>query len=201
MSMLALKEWSIICKALEEGKQTILLRKGGILEYKKGFEISQKLFLLYPTLEHQAAEYLQSNYLQEYELLLKRNSSEIVEDKVNTIRIIARIEAMQEFHDHELLSKLEKYHIWNEKYVNMRMNYNPKKPMNALLLRIYKLSQPISIDVNPEWAGCKSWIDIEFSSKYGNQYGSINELLNQSMPVIKDKDFQLIHDNFMEIWN
>ena len=65
MSMLALKEWSIICKAMEEGKQTILLRKGGILEYKKGFEISQKLFLLYPTLEHQAAKYLQSNYLQE----------------------------------------------------------------------------------------------------------------------------------------
>ena len=201
MSMLALKEWSIICKALEEGKQTILLRKGGILEYKKGFEISQKLFLLYPTLEHQAAEYLQSNYLQEYELLLKRNSSEIVEDKVNTIRIIARIEVMQEFHDHKLLSKLEKYHIWNEKYVNMRMNYNPKKPMNALLLRIYKLSQPISLDVNPEWAGCKSWIDIEFSSKHGNQYENINELLNQSVPVIKDKDFQKMHDSFMEIWN
>ena len=201
MSMLALKEWSIICKAMEEGKQTILLRKGGILEYKKGFEISQKLFLLYPTLEHQAAEYLQSNYLQEYELLLKRNSSEIVQDKVNTIRIIARIEAMQEFHDHELLSKLEKYHIWNEKYVNMRMNYNPKKPMNALLLRNYKLSQPISIDVNPEWAGCKSWIDIEFPSKHGIQYGNINELLNQSVPVIKEKDFQKIHDNFMEIWN
>lgn len=199
--MLALKEWSIICKALEEGKQTILLRKGGILEYKKGFEISQKLFLLYPTLEHQAAEYLQSNYLQEYELLLKRNSSEIVEDKENTIRIIARIEAMQEFHDHELLSKLEKYHIWNEKYVNMRMNYNPKKPMNALLLRIYKLSQPISLDVNPEWAGCKSWIDIEFPSKHGIQYGNINELLNQSVPVIKDKDFQKINDNFKEIWN
>jgi hypothetical protein len=199
--MLALKEWSIICKAMEEGKQTILLRKGGILEYKKGFEISQKVFLLYPTLEHQAAEYLQSNYLQEYELLLKRNSSEIVQDKVNILRIIARIEAMQEFHNHELLSKLEKYHIWNEKYVNMRMNYNPIKPMNALLLRIYKLSQPISIDVNPGWAGCKSWIDIEFTNKYGNQYGNINELLNQSVPVIKDKDFQKIHDNFTEIWN
>jgi hypothetical protein len=199
--MLALKEWSIICKAMEEGKQTILLRKGGILEYKKGFEISQKVFLLYPTLEHQAAEYLQSNYLQEYELLLKRNSSEIVRDKVNTLRIIARIEAMQEFHNYELLSKLEKYHIWNEKYVNMRMNYNPKKPMNALLLRIYKLSQPISIDVNPGWAGCKSWIDIEFTSKNGNQYGNIMDLFNQSVPVIKDKDFQKIHDNFTEIWN
>lgn len=201
MSMLALKEWSIICKALEEGKQTILLRKGGILEYKKGFEISQKLFLLYPTLEHQAAEYLQSNYLQEYELLLKRNSSEIVEDKVNTIRIIARIEAMQEFHDHKLLSKLEKYHIWNEKYVKMRMNYNPKKPMNALLLRVYRLPESISVDVQPEWAGCKSWIDIELSKKYGKSYEYANELLDQSKPVIKDEDFRRIHANFLEIWN
>lgn len=201
MSMLALKEWSIICNAMEEGKQTLLLRKGGILEYKKGFEISQKLFLLYPTLEHQTAEYLQLDYLQEYELLVKRNSSEIVQDKVNTIRIMAKIEAMQEFHDKELLSKLEKYHIWSEKYVNMRMKYNPKKPMNALLLRVYKLPQPISIDVNPEWAGCKSWIDIEFTSKYGNQYENISELLNQSVPVIKDTDFHKIHDNFTEIWN
>lgn len=199
--MLALKEWSIICKALEDGNQTILLRKGGILEYKKGFEIRQKSFLLFPTLEHQAEEYLQSKYLQTYDLLLRGNKSEDIQNKANTVLVQARIEAIQEFHDHEMLPKLEKYHIWNEKYVNMRMNYNPKKPMNALLLRVYKLSQPISIDVNPEWAGCKSWIDIEFASKYGNQYANINELLNQSVPVIKDKDFQKINDNFKEIWN
>ena len=31
----ALKEWAIICKALEEGRQVVLLRKGGILEYKE----------------------------------------------------------------------------------------------------------------------------------------------------------------------
>jgi Uncharacterized protein conserved in bacteria len=64
MTMLALKEWSIVCRALEEAKQSILLRKGGILEYKKGFEISQKIFLLYPTLEHQSKEYLQPNYFK-----------------------------------------------------------------------------------------------------------------------------------------
>ena len=74
--MLALKEWSIICKALEDGNQTILLRKGGILEYKKGFEISQKSFMLYPTLEHQGAEYLQPKYLQTYDLILGANKSE-----------------------------------------------------------------------------------------------------------------------------
>ena len=199
--MLALKEWSIICKALEDGNQTILLRKGGILEYKKGFEIRQKSFLLFPTLEHQAEEYLQSKYLQTYDLLLRGNKSEDIQNKTNTLWVLARIEAIQEFHDHEMLPELEKYHIWNEKYVNMRMNYNPKKPMNALLLRVYKLPQPISIDINPEWAGCKSWIDIDIAEKYGNQFGSVPKMFDQSEPVIKDKEFQRILENFMEIWN
>ena len=199
--MLALKEWSIICKALEDGNQTILLRKGGILEYKKGFEIRQKSFLLFPTLEHQAEEYLQSKYLQTYDLLLRGNKSEDIQNKTNTLWVLARIEAIQEFHDHEMLPELEKYHIWNEKYVNMRMNYNPKKPMNALLLRVYKLPQPISIDINPEWAGCKSWIDIDIAEKYGNQFGSVPKMFDQSEPVIKDKEFHRILENFMEIWN
>jgi hypothetical protein len=199
--MLALKEWSIICKALEDGNQTILLRKGGILEYQKGFEIRQKSFLLFPTLEHQAEEYLQSKYLQTYDLLLRGNKSEDIQNKANNVLVLARIEAIQEFHNHELLPKLEKYHIWNEKYVNMRMNYNPKKPMNALLLRIYKLPQPISIDVKPEWAGCKSWIDIDIAEKYGDQFGSVPKMFDQSEPVIKDKEFQRISENFREIWN
>lgn len=199
--MLALKEWSIICKALEDGNQTILLRKGGILEYQKGFEIRQKSFLLFPTLEHQAEEYLQSKYLQTYDLLLRGNKSEDIQNKANNVLVLARIEAIQEFHNHELLPKLEKYHIWNEKYVNMRMNYNPKKPMNALLLRIYKLPQPISIDVKPEWAGCKSWIDIDIAEKYGDQFGSVPKMFDQSEPVINDKEFQRISENFREIWN
>ena len=198
--MLALKEWSVVCRALEEAKQSILLRKGGILEYKTGFEISQKNFLMYPTLEHQSKEYLQPNYLQEFELLLKANDS-VAQDKSNTIRILARIEAIQEFNDETILSKLEKYHIWNEKYVNMRMKYNPEIPVKALLLRVYKLPEPISIDVNPKWAGCKSWIDIELTKRNGNSYDNIDELVNQCEPVIKEDEFQEIYENFKEIWN
>jgi hypothetical protein len=198
--MLALKEWSVVCRALEEAKQSILLRKGGIVEYKKGFEISQKIFLMYPTLEHQSKEYLKPDYLQEFELFLKANDS-VSQDKSNTIRILAIIEAIQEFHDETILSKLEKYHIWNEKYVNMRMKYNPKIPVKALLLRVYKLPEPISIDVNPKWAGCKSWIDIELTKRNGNSYDNIDELLNQCEPVIKEDEFQEIYENFKEIWN
>jgi len=199
--MLALKEWAIVCRALEEGKQSILLRKGGILEYKKGFEISQKIFLLYPTFEHQSKEYVQSNYLENFESFAKGDGSNIVQDKLNTLRILARIETMHEFRDETILSKLEKYHIWNERYATLRMEYNPKKPMNALFLRVYKLPKPISISVNPHWAGCKSWIDIDLAEKYRNSYSNIYELLNECKPVIKEDDFRKIYDNFMEIWN
>ncbi|TLX91098.1 MAG: DUF1802 family protein [Thaumarchaeota archaeon] len=201
MSMLALKEWAIICRALEEGKQSILLRKGGVLEYKKGFEISQKIFLLYPTFEHQSKEYLQPNYLENFELLVEGKDSITNNDKLNTIRILASIEEIHEFCDETTLSKLEKYHIWNERYVQSRMNYNPKKPMNALFLRVYKLPKPISIDVKPEWAGCKSWIEIELSKRYGDSYGNIKELLNECEPVIDKDDFQKIYNDFTEIWN
>jgi hypothetical protein len=199
--MLALKEWAIVCKALEEGNQSLLLRKGGILEYRNGFEIGQEIFLLYPTLEHQSKEYLRPNYLQKFELFLKENELKMVEAKSNIIRILAKIEAMQEFQDETVLSKLEKYHIWNEKYVNMRMRYNPKKPMNALLLRVYRLPEPVSIDVNPEWAGCKSWVNIESIKNDKNSYDDIYSLLNQCEPVIKENDFLKIRHSFKEIWN
>jgi len=199
--MLALKEWAIVCRALEEGKQSILLRKGGILEYRKGFEISQKIFLLYPTFEHQSKENLQTDYLENFESLVKGNGSNIVHDKLNTLRILARIETIHEFRDETILSKLEKYHIWNERYLNLRMEYNPKKPMNALFLRVYKLPKPISISVNPQWAGCKSWIDIDLAEKDRTSYSNIYELLNECEPVIKEDDFRKIYDNFMEIWN
>lgn len=197
--MLALKEWSIVCKALEEGKQSILLRKGGILEYRNGFEVSQKIFLLYPTLEHQAGEYVQASYLQEFEF--QKTNDVNIKETSNTIGILAKMEDIQEFDDVSVLSKLEKYHIWNEKYVKMRMKYNPMKPMNALLLRVYKLPESISVDLQPEWVGCKSWIDIELSKKYGKSHEDVNELLEKSKPVIRDEDFQKIHDNFLEIWN
>ena len=49
--MNGLKEWATVVKALELGKQTVILRKGGILETASGFNIESKEFLLFPTWE------------------------------------------------------------------------------------------------------------------------------------------------------
>ena len=64
-----LKEWAIVCKALEEGRQVILLRKGGIMEYKYGFEVKHSNFFLYPTYEHQSKESLQPDYVNKLDIV------------------------------------------------------------------------------------------------------------------------------------
>src|SRR5213592_3582609 len=49
----ALKEWAGVCRALESGRQMILLRKGGIYEAGGEFEVQNREFLLFPTYVHQ----------------------------------------------------------------------------------------------------------------------------------------------------
>jgi hypothetical protein len=60
--MKALKEWATVVTALENGDQTVLLRKGGILETASGFKIEDKKFVLFPTYEHQDNASLKSQF-------------------------------------------------------------------------------------------------------------------------------------------
>jgi len=45
--MNALKEWATVVNALETGDQTVLLRKGGILEDSSGFVMKAKSFFYF----------------------------------------------------------------------------------------------------------------------------------------------------------
>jgi hypothetical protein len=155
--MQALKEWAVVCKALEEGRQIVLLRKGGILEYKQGFEVKHEKFLLFPTFEHQSKDHLQSDYAAKLDDVLKEQATA----GSNVMTSYAEVVDIKEITNRAALKSLEKYHIWNESYVNARMDYNPQKPMSVMLLRVFKLDKPISVDTKAEWAGCKSWIPVD----------------------------------------
>jgi hypothetical protein len=182
--MIALKEWAIICKALEDGKQMLLLRKGGIMEYRKGFEVKHNEFLLYPTFEHQSIESIKAEYKEKLKEILEEqnkfyndNKKKIDKDNKNfntvsnnIIKLLAKVEDVIEISDKLTLSELRDYHIWSDEYVTMRMNYNPTKPMSILLLRIYKIRKPLIVDINDKWAGCKSWIDIETDREFQNSH-------------------------------
>ena len=49
----AFKEWAVTVRALAEGEQLVTLRKGGIREENRHFEIEHDRFFLYPTFDHQ----------------------------------------------------------------------------------------------------------------------------------------------------
>jgi hypothetical protein len=158
--MQALKEWAVVCRALEEGRQVVLLRKGGILEYRQGFEVKHDSFLLFPTFEHQSKDHLQPDYAGKLDEVLKEQPA--VDS--NKITAYAHVVEVKEIHDRIALHSLAKYHVWNESYVNARMDYNPKKPMSVILLRVFKLDRSIVVDSKPEWAGCKSWIPLDMEA-------------------------------------
>jgi hypothetical protein len=185
----ALKEWAIVCKALEDGRQVLLLRKGGIMEYRQGFDVKHYNFLLYPTFEHQSKESIQVDYADKLDIVSKDRPKS---DEKNQITAYARTVLVKHVTDSSLLKSLQKYHIWSDRYVSVRMNYNPKRPMSIILLRVYKLDNPIEVDVKSEWLGCKSWISID---SHLCQLKSLNFLEQQGQRHIEDQSNHTNYNN------
>jgi hypothetical protein len=191
MVVSALKEWAVVCKGLEEGRQTILLRKGGIMERKHGFELKHNDFFIFPTYEHQSKEFLQQDYVNKLDPVLDRNPSKRLN---NIISLYAKVIVVKETFDSDLVHKLRDFHIWNERYINTRMDYNPGKPISIILLRIHKLCKDIQVNLSPEQAGCRSWIDIH----------SLNmEYLQENIgkPILDNDTFEKTYSDLMEVLN
>ena len=59
---IAFKEWSVTVRALAEGEQLVTLRKGGIREENKHFELEHERFFLYPTFDHQRNDLVRESH-------------------------------------------------------------------------------------------------------------------------------------------
>ena len=62
---IAFKEWAVTVRALAEGEQLVTLRKGGIREPNKHFEVEHDRFFLYPTFDHQRRELVRESHQPE----------------------------------------------------------------------------------------------------------------------------------------
>ena len=58
----ACKEWAVTVRALSEGEQLVTLRKGGIREENKHFELEHERFFLYPTFDHQRNDLVRESH-------------------------------------------------------------------------------------------------------------------------------------------
>lgn len=152
-SKVALKEWAVLVDAIGRGEQLLLLRKGGIADPGEGFQLKHREFWLYPTWEHQKEELLRP----EFRPRLKEPAP--AGTKV-PLKVYAGIACQKEVKDLAGLARLEKYHLWSEEFLRQRQAYKPELPMQALVLRAYVLRKPVLHPVRPEYAGCRSWVEL-----------------------------------------
>jgi len=181
--MNALKEWASVVRALEKGDQTVILRKGGILETTSGFKIESKRFLLFPTYEHQEIEHVKPHF---------RNYIEYVKNNLPSnghIKITSYVDVIEEIDitSTEKIDELSPFHIWSESYIKARMNWMPEKPIKAVFLSVYKVPE-FEIPTKSEYQGCKSWVNI-------------NEEIQTGEPVLSETELDSKLKLFREIVN
>jgi hypothetical protein len=150
----ALKEWSAAVHALLDGRQTVLLRKGGI--HEKRFDVTASRFLLFPTVAHSHAERVRL----EHRDLLDTAAADSTEDAL-TLRAGAKVVAAVEVNRPEALDEIASLHIWTAESVKEdRLDFRPKHRLTVLVVQASPLSEPVRLHRAPEYAGCKSWVPL-----------------------------------------
>ena len=153
--MEGLKEWATVVKALEQGKQTVILRKGGILETASGFKIEAKKFFLFPTWEHQEPKHVKPEFHDFLNEVLDKKPKE----GFNKISSYAEVLFEKDIESNEIINQLSSFHIWSDSYIQERRNWKPEKPMKAVFLKIIKIPE-FDLPLKSEFSGCKSWIEL-----------------------------------------
>jgi hypothetical protein len=171
----AFKEWAVICEALAQGRQTIILRKGGIHEGRAGFRIAQREFWLLPTKFHASADALMP---AAHDLLVPTESL-----NAGGAFHICHYAVVEEVH--QLTSKaqalaLAGLHNWSETTVRERFHY--KHPgLFCLVVRIFNALESVVIKDTPAIAGCRSWVELPRSLATANLTPALSDEAFEAM--------------------
>jgi len=156
---LALKEWAVTQRALLEGKQILLLRKGGLREDSGDFDLRAEPFLLYPTYAHETER--DGDVQPCFGQWLREEEDRKPERECVRIEAAAEVTDVIRVDDRAKLIRLMPTHIWTEQFLNGRYEWEPYKPVFALILRAYALAEPVTLPVRREYGGCRSWVTLE----------------------------------------
>ena len=170
----AFKEWAVICKALAEGRQAIILRKGGIAEEGETFRLEHKQFWLFLTYLHQQ----ETGITPEAHALLNQAKAERPPDGVVRLSHFAEVAGIYQLHDIVGTMKLAGLHLWSEETVQARFTYRTPG-LFVLPVRIYRAAKVHEIPDTSHYAGCKSWVELDRPLPTAN-----------AMPVLDDSAFR-----------
>lgn len=151
----ALKEWSAAVHALLDGRQTVLLRKGGIHEKRFSLDPGRSGFLLFPTVAHSHTERLRPEHHD-----LVGAATDSTEDLV-VLRAGAKVIAAVEVTRPEAMAEITDLHIWTEDSVRAdRLDFRPRHRLTVLVVQARPLTESVRLPRSPDYAGCSSWVQL-----------------------------------------
>jgi hypothetical protein len=153
---LALKEWGAVAHALLDGRQTLLLRKGGIHEKAFSVEGGGGGFVLFPTVAHSHAERVRPEHAD----LLPLGAADVAEDALVVRCGIVVVDAVEVVRP-EALPQVADLHIWTDASIREdRLEFRPRHPLHALVVRAVELPAPVRLPRLETYGGCRSWLDL-----------------------------------------
>lgn len=151
---LALKEWAAVVYALLDGRQTVLLRKGGIRE--KRFDVASDSFVLFPTVAHAHAERVRAGH----EDVLAAGAADVGDDGWFEVRAGVELVDVIPLTDAAVLAALTDLHIWTPEHIEERLAFRPKQPLQVLVVDAIALDEPVRLTRTSAYGGCSSWVDL-----------------------------------------
>lgn len=151
----AFKEWAVICRALAQGRQRVILRKGGIVEPGGQFELAHREFLLMPTFLHQSSESLVPDAR---DLLVDIDADRPPEGTV-VFRHRARVVNAVRIESADSLARFRGQHVWADHVVAERF-HRWRDELHVLEVEVDALPQPLVVPWRESFGGCKSWVDV-----------------------------------------
>ena len=200
---IALKEWAVTVRALAEGEQLLTLRKGGIREENRHFEIEHDRFFLYPTFDHQASGLVRESHHPELERALEEgvwadgepsaallhSGNEFPQPDRVRIRAWAEVAASYLITDPRCVDALTPYHVWTSDYASKRLEWKRRHPLHVILLRTYRIPRPVTVKVRDEYMGPGAWLELQ------------RELPFEGTPVLSDAEFERASEEIRSIAN
>ena len=165
MTQPALKEWSAAVHALLEGRQTVLLRKGGIHEKRFSLDPADGAapFLLFPTVAHSHPQRVRA----EHRDLLAPAAADSTDTHL-VVRAAAKVVAAVEVTQPDRIDEIEDLHIWTAESVRAeRLDFRPRHRLTVLVVAARPLDNPVRLARLPEYAGCRSWVQVPVTAPFG----------------------------------
>ncbi|HEY1582281.1 MAG TPA: DUF1802 family protein [Chthoniobacterales bacterium] len=150
MQSIGFKEWALVCMALGTGRQSVIIRKGGLAEGRDGFTFRHREFFLFPTFFHEQTE------------RVRVADAKLPEPLPNEIQICywARVRETRVMTYWEEVRELEPLHILQESVVRERFDYATAPGVHVAFVEVFRLAAVWRFPGAKRYGGCRSWVEL-----------------------------------------